>query len=75
VAVAVNQNQRRVRRYLDDNPHPGEVLWDGDGNAVRAFNAPSTSYVVVLDSDGKVAYTGAGEEQDIVAAVRGVMGM
>lgn len=74
VAVAVNQSQRRVRRFIEDNPHPGEMLWDGDGNAVRAFSAPSTSYVVVLDADGRVAYTGAGDSQDLVAALRGVMG-
>jgi thiol-disulfide isomerase/thioredoxin len=74
VAVAVNQSQRRVRRFIEDDPHPGQVLWDGDGNAVRAFMAPSTSYVVVLDSDGKVTYTGVGEGQDIMAAVQGVVG-
>ncbi|MCK5650156.1 MAG: TlpA family protein disulfide reductase [Gemmatimonadetes bacterium] len=74
VAVAVNQSQRRVRRFIEDNPHPGEMLWDGDGNAVRAFSAPSTSYVVVLDADGRVVYTGAGDSQDLVAALRGVMG-
>ena len=74
VAVAVNQSQGRVRRFVEDDPHPGEVLWDGDGNAVRAFMAPSTSYVVVLDVDGKVAYTGTGDSQDIMAAVQGVMG-
>ncbi|MFG1691425.1 TlpA family protein disulfide reductase, partial [Gemmatimonadota bacterium] len=66
VAVAVNQSQRRVRRFVEDDPHPGEVLWDGDGNAVRAFSAPSTSYVVVLDADGVVAYTGTGDSQDIM---------
>lgn len=74
VAVAVNQSQRRVRRFVEDDPHPGEVLWDGDGNAVRAFSAPSTSYVVVLDANGRVAYTGVGDSQDLVAAVQGVMG-
>jgi len=74
VAVAVNQSQRRVRRFIEDDPHPGQVLWDGDGNAVRAFSAPSTSYVVVLDADGKVTYTGTGDSQDLVAALRGVVG-
>ena len=74
MAVAVNQSQRRVRRYVEGTPHPGEMLWDGDGNAVRAFSAPSTSYVVVLDLDGRVTYTGVGENQDIMAAIRTAMG-
>ncbi len=72
VAVAVNQSQAGIKRHLARHPMPFRVLWDGDGRAVRAFQAPSTSYVVVLDSAGKVAYTGLGEDQDIEAAVRRV---
>jgi uncharacterized UPF0146 family protein len=45
-------------------------LWDGNGAAVRAFKAPSTSYIAVLDGKGKVVYTGVGEDQDIEAALR-----
>lgn len=69
VAVAVNQTQRRVRRHLERHGMAGRVLWDADGRAVRAFMAPSTSYVVVLDAAGRVAYTGLGEDQDIEAAI------
>ncbi len=69
VAVAVNQTQRRVRRHLEKHEMAGRVLWDADGRAVRAFMAPSTSYVVVLDAAGRVAYTGLGEDQDIEAAI------
>ncbi len=73
VAVAVNQTQKGIKRHLARHPMPFRILWDGNGRAVRAFQAPSTSYVVVLDSVGKVAYTGLGAEQDIVAAVRRVV--
>jgi thiol-disulfide isomerase/thioredoxin len=72
VAVAVNQSQAGIKRHLTRHPMPFRILWDGNGRAVRAFQAPSTSYVVVLDSAGKVAYTGLGAEQDIEAAVRRV---
>ena len=72
VAVAVNQSQSTIKRHLTRHPMPFRILWDGNGQAVRAFQAPSTSYVVVLDSAGKVAYTGLGAEQDIEAAVRRV---
>ena len=73
VAVAVNQSQAGIKRHLARHPMPFRILWDGNGRAVRAFQAPSTSYVVVLDSAGKVAYTGLGAEQDIEAAVRRVV--
>lgn len=69
VAVAVNQSQRRVSRHVAEHEMPGRVLYDDDGAAVRAFMAPATSYVVVLDAEGVVAYTGLGAEQDIGAAI------
>jgi thiol-disulfide isomerase/thioredoxin len=73
VAVGVNQSRGSVRRHLAQHPLPGRVLWDGDGAAVRALQAPATSYVVVLDAAGRVAYTGLGPEQDVEAALRAVV--
>src|SRR5882762_9200409 len=70
VAVAVNQSKNTVRRHLEQHPMPFTFLWDGNGAAVRAFDAPSTSYVVVLDANGRVVYTGVGADQDIEAALR-----
>ena len=69
IAVAVNQSVRRVSRHAESHEMPGRVLWDRDGRAVRAFMTPSTSYVVVLDAEGKVVYTGLGEDQNIEAAL------
>jgi thiol-disulfide isomerase/thioredoxin len=69
VAVAVNQSKNTVRRHLDKHPMPFTFLWDGNGAAVRAFQAPSTSYIAVLDSKGKVVYTGVGADQEIDAAL------
>ena len=74
VAVAVNQTLRRVGRHIAEHELPGRILWDGEGAAVRAFMAPSTSYVVVLDADGKVAYTGLGDDQDLEAAIAKALG-
>lgn len=73
VAVAVNQSKASIKRHLARHPLPLRVLWDTNGNAVRAFQAPSTSYVVALDASGTVRYTGAGEDQDIEAAVRAAL--
>ena len=69
LAVAVAQSQRSVRRHLEDTPAEFPTLWDDGGRAVRAFLAPGTSYIVVLDAEGRVTYTGSGANQDIEAAV------
>jgi len=69
VAVAVNQSKNSVRRHLERDPMPFTFLWDGNGAAVRAFQAPNTSYVAVLDAHGKVVYTGVGADQDIEAVL------
>ena len=74
VAVAVNQSKNTVRRHLEHEPMPFTFLWDGNGAAVRAFQAPSTSYIAVLDAKGKVVYTGVGEDQDIEGALQKAVG-
>jgi peroxiredoxin len=73
VAVAVNETQRSIRRHLAEHPLPFPVLYDADGAAVRAYQAPTTSYIVVLDRTGTVAYTGAGAEQEIAAVLKRVV--
>jgi thiol-disulfide isomerase/thioredoxin len=69
VAVGVAQTVRRVQRHLDDHDPGYTYLWDARGAAVRAYNATTTSIVVMLDRDGKVAYTGVGAQQNLTAAV------
>jgi thiol-disulfide isomerase/thioredoxin len=66
VAVGVNQTPRSIKRHLTKHTLPGIVLWDGKGAAVREFMAPGTSYVVLLDKQGRVVYTGAGSEQKLL---------
>jgi thiol-disulfide isomerase/thioredoxin len=73
IAVAVGQSERRVRGHLEKHPVPYPTLWDGRGEAVRAFETPATSYIVILDAAGRVAYTGIGRDQDIEVAIRGVL--
>ena len=70
VAVSVNQSAERVRRHLARNRMPLEMLYDHAGNATGAYDAPATSYVVILDKAGKVVYTGLGGKQDIAGALR-----
>jgi hypothetical protein len=58
-----------VRRYLERHAPPFLVLYDDKGVSSRAYDVPTTSFIVVVDRGGKVTYTGSGEEQDLVAAV------
>jgi thiol-disulfide isomerase/thioredoxin len=69
VNVTVNDSKRRVMRYLAEHNPPFRVLYDEKGVGARAFDVPGTSYIVVVDRNGKVAYTGTGDKQDLVAAV------
>lgn len=74
VAVAVSQSVRRVKRHLERHDPGYPYLWDAQGAAVRAYKAPTTSVVVMLDADGKVVYTGSGGGQDLVGEVEKLLG-
>lgn len=74
IAVAVGQSKRAVRRHADNEHLAFDFLWDTRGRATRAYKAPTTSYVVMVDASGKVTYTGVGPNQDIDAAVRTGLG-
>ena len=70
LAVAINQSPERVRRFIAAHPLPHETFYDAEGKAAGAFDAPATSYVVVLDKTGHVVYTGLGGKQDLEAALK-----
>ena len=74
VGVGVNETPASIKRHLAADPLPFPVLYDANGAAVRAYLAPTTSYIVVLDGAGKVVYTGAGAEQDITAVLQRLLG-
>jgi thiol-disulfide isomerase/thioredoxin len=70
LAVAINQSPERVRRFLAAHPLPHDTFFDTNGEAAGAFDAPATSYVVVIDKAGRVVYTGLGGKQDLEGAVK-----
>jgi len=74
VAVGVNETRASVQRSLAEHAYPFRFLFDATGAAVRAYQVPTTSFVVITNASGKVAYTGSGSDQDIAAAVRRVAG-
>jgi peroxiredoxin len=69
VNVTVNQTPARVRRYLEEHRPPFRTLYDEEGVSTRAYLAPTTSYVVVVDGAGRVAYTGTGGAQDLAGVL------
>lgn len=73
IAVAVSQSQRRVKRHVEEHDPGYPYLWDHRGNAVRAYNAATTSIVVILDREGRVAYTGVGGDQELVPVLEGLL--
>jgi thiol-disulfide isomerase/thioredoxin len=70
VAVSVNENPARVKAFVAKHGLPGDQYFDTKGNATGAYDAPATSYVVVIDKAGKVVYTGLGGKQDLDAAIK-----
>ena len=70
VAVSINQSLDRVKGWQKINALPGDMLYDRKGEVSGAYDAPATSYMVVLDKAGKVVYTGVGGTQNVEAAVR-----
>jgi hypothetical protein len=45
------------------------VYYDNAGDAAEEYDAPATSYVVIVDREGRVTYTGVGGDQDLDAAI------
>ena len=72
VNVAVNQSPEKVRRFVAQHQVPFTVLYDEQGTSTRAYEAPTTSYVVIVDRAGRVAYTGVGGDQPFLEALRRV---
>ena len=72
VNVTINQTRERVRKYVADEQPPFRTLYDEEGVSTRAYEAPTTSYIVIIDRKGNVAYTGTGASQDLATALRAV---
>jgi thiol-disulfide isomerase/thioredoxin len=69
VGVPQNQTPEKQRGYAAAHNLAGEFVFDRDGKAISAYKANHTSYMVVVDSAGKVVYTGSGADQSIENAI------
>jgi len=70
VAVSVNESPEKVKAFVAKHSLPGDHYFDAKGEASGAYDAPATSYVVVINKAGKVVYTGLGGKQDLDAAIK-----
>lgn len=73
VAVNVNESPARVGRYVTAHALPYPILYDASGEATRAYDVPATSFVVITDAAGRVAYTGLGDAQELDAALARIL--
>ncbi|MDQ2890391.1 MAG: redoxin family protein [Gemmatimonadota bacterium] len=73
IAVNVNQSPSRVERHVNERALAYPVYYDASGRATAAYDVAATSFVVIIDRKGKVAYTGVGDKQDLDAAIRRVL--
>lgn len=69
INIAVGQTRDEVRTWLKSHQVPFVVLYDEEGVSVRAFDAAQTSFIVIIDAQGNVAYTGLGTSQRFEAAL------
>lgn len=74
VNVTVNQTKDRVQRYLEKHKPPYVTLWDDTGASTRAFDVPTTSFIVIVDRAGIVRYAALGADQEIDAPLKLVAG-
>jgi thiol-disulfide isomerase/thioredoxin len=72
VNVAVNQTPEGVRQYMHTHDPGFRPLYDDEGTSTRAYQVPATSYVLIIDRTGKVAYTGIGGTQSFDRVLRQV---
>lgn len=72
IAVGVGQQKDQIERHIQRHPVAGRLLFDARGAAARAFEAPGTGYVVLLDGSGRVVWTGTGPEMEVEAALERV---
>ena len=70
IAVSINQSIGRVKAWQAINKLPGVLLYDRKGQVAGDYDAPATSYVVVIDKSGKIVYAGTGGTQNIDAAIK-----
>jgi thiol-disulfide isomerase/thioredoxin len=74
IAVAINQSPERVRRWVARHQPGRDIFYDHAGDAAEEYDAPATSYVVIIDAGGRVTYTGVGGKQNLEGEITKALG-
>jgi len=74
IAVAINQSPERVRRWVARHKPGRDVFYDHAGDAAEQYDAPATSFVVIVNRQGRVTYTGVGGKQDLEGEIAKALG-
>ncbi len=69
IVVPQNQTPEKAAAFVAKNELPGVFLFDSEGAAYKVFAAYHTSYIVILDRQGKVLYSSDGGKQDLDAVI------
>ena len=64
-----NQTPEKQKAYVDDRKLTSIFTFDRSSAAMKAFAVPHTSYIVVVGTNRRVAYTGVGDDQDVDAVL------
>jgi thiol-disulfide isomerase/thioredoxin len=72
IDVTVADPRDSVRAWVAREHPPWRVLYDDEGASQRAYDVEATSYVVIIDRNGRIVYTGIGGSQSFGAALRRV---
>ena len=74
IAVAINQSPERVRRWVERHQPRRDFFYDHAGDAAEQYDAPATSFVVIVNREGRVTYTGVGGDQDLDGEIAKALG-
>lgn len=72
INITVADPRDSVRAWVAKQNPPWLVLYDDEGVSQRAYDVAATSYVVIIDRTGRIAYTGIGGSQSFGSALRRV---
>jgi thiol-disulfide isomerase/thioredoxin len=72
INITVGDPRDSVRAWVAREVPPWRTLYDDEGASQRAYEVAATSYVVIIDRAGRIAYTGVGGSQTFDAALRRV---
>ena len=69
INVTVRETPAGVREYVREHNPPFRVLYDTEGESQRAFEVLATAFIVIIDAEGTIVYTGYGPTQPLEEAL------